>query len=346
MQQSRDTIIHSVFIHQVGNKNNEERIHLSETPLERDERIDDALKTYFFSAFRGEELYHFDHDTNLDMNEVYAYASAIFENPEGLHEQSVNIAKHLYHCTSHPNIKSGELCVAYFQDCFVDGVTVDAIGLFKSENKDTYLKVIESGNDFGVQTEKGINVNKLDKGCLIFNTDEVNGFVVAVVDNTNKGQEARYWTDEFLNLRARRDVYHNTQSVMSACKEFIADKLPEKYEIEKADQIDLLNRSKEYFKNNETYNQEEFEGVVFQDEGVIESFKSFNQEYAQENEIEWEENFKISDQAVKKNTKVFKSILKLDKNFHIYIHGKRDWIEKGVDEHGRKYYKVYYEEEH
>jgi hypothetical protein len=38
-------------------------------------------------------------------------------------------------------------------------------------------------------------------------------------------------------------------------------------------------------------------------------------------------------------------VLKLDKNFHIYIHGGRDMIERGVDESGRKYYKIYYNEE-
>ncbi len=345
MLQSREVIIESVFLHKVGNQMNEERIYLSETELDRNERVDDALKTYFFSAFKGEELYHFDHDTSLDLNEVYTYVSAIFENPDSLHEQSVNIAKHLYQSGSHPNIKSGELCVAYFTDCFIEGETVNAVGLFKSENKDTYLKVIASQNNFAVESETGINVEKLDKGCLIFNTSPNEGYLVGVVDNTNKGSEARFWVDEFLSLKPRRDVYYNTQSVMSACKSFISEKLPEQFEVEKADQIDLLNRSIDYFKNNETYNQTEFEGAVFQDEGVIKSFQKFNQEFADENEQEWQATFEISDQAVKQKARVFKSVLKLDKNFHVYIHGKRDWIEKGVDEHGRKYYKLFYEEE-
>ncbi|MES1226514.1 MAG: nucleoid-associated protein, partial [Bacteroidota bacterium] len=48
----------------------------------------------------------------------------------------------------------------------------------------------------------------------------------------------------------------------------------------------------------------------------------------------------------KKQAKVFKSVLKLDKNFHIYIHGRRDLIEKGIDEiTGKKFYKIYFEEE-
>jgi hypothetical protein len=43
---------------------------------------------------------------------------------------------------------------------------------------------------------------------------------------------------------------------------------------------------------------------------------------------------------------VFKSILKLDKNFHIYIHGRQDLIERGFDEaKGKHFYKVYFEQE-
>jgi hypothetical protein len=52
----------------------------------------------------------------------------------------------------------------------------------------------------------------------------------------------------------------------------------------------------------------------------------------------------FSESAVKKQARVFKSVIKLDKNFHIYVHGNRELIEQGTDEKG-KYYKVYYKEE-
>ena len=59
-----------------------------------------------------------------------------------------------------------------------------------------------------------------------------------------------------------------------------------------------------------------------------------------------EGSFEISAQAVKRQARVFKSVLKLDKNFHIYIHGDRELIEKGFDETvGKHYYKLYFEQE-
>lgn len=39
-----------------------------------------------------------------------------------------------------------------------------------------------------------------------------------------------------------------------------------------------------------------------------------------------------------------KRVIKLDKNFDIYIHGNSELIERGEDNKG-KYYKVYYNEE-
>ena len=56
------------------------------------------------------------------------------------------------------------------------------------------------------------------------------------------------------------------------------------------------------------------------------------------------DDFDISDSAVKKQARTLKSVIKLDKNFHIYIHGNRNLIEQGEDKNG-KFYKVYYHEE-
>jgi len=42
---------------------------------------------------------------------------------------------------------------------------------------------------------------------------------------------------------------------------------------------------------------------------------------------------------------VFKSVLKLDKNFSVYIHGNRNMVEKGEEADGRKFYKLYYDNE-
>ena len=75
---------------------------------------------------------------------------------------------------------------------------------------------------------------------------------------------------------------------------------------------------------------------------MIKSFRNFDSNYRQDNDIVLLDSFEISPQAVKKQARVFKNVLKLDKNFHIYIHGNRELIEQGMEKDGRKYYKIYY----
>ena len=91
--------------------------------------------------------------------------------------------------------------------------------------------------------------------------------------------------------------------------------------------------------------KEEFEQKVFNNQELIESFNSFDTEYREKHDLEIVEDFDISDKAVKKQARVFKSVLKLDKNFHIYIHGDKSLIQQGTDSDGRKFYKIYYDEE-
>jgi hypothetical protein len=50
----------------------------------------------------------------------------------------------------------------------------------------------------------------------------------------------------------------------------------------------------------------------------------------------------LNEKAVKKQARVFKSVIKLDKNFHIYVHGNRNLIERGTDENGT-FYKICYD---
>jgi hypothetical protein len=339
------SVIENLYTHKVGNKIADEKYFLSKRSNALDDNLKTLLSHYFMSPFKSEELYHFHHDIDLSLNEVFSCVSKVFGSSEKLQEQSANLAKHLYSQSVHPKIKGGEFYVVYFKNCILSGETVDAIGLFKSENKDTFLEIEQVTDGFDIESKHGININKLDKGCLIFNTEKENGYVLSIVDNTNRGNEAQYWKDDFLSVKTLDNEFHQTNQFLDITKQFLTKQIPEEFEVTKADQIDFLNRSVDYFKTHETFDKQEFEMKVFSDDSVIESFRKFDQSYQRENEIELSDNFKVSTQAVKKQARVFKSVLKLDKNFHIYIHGSRELIEQGIDKEGRKYYKIYYENE-
>lgn len=336
--------IHNICIHKVGNSHHDEPLLFSEGLLSLDEDLQSLLTSYFINPFKQEEYFQFMHSSDLSMNEAYTYVSAIFDNPEQLHEQSIHLAKHLYEQSTHPKIKGGEFYVVYFKNCVLDGELLDAVGLFKSENKDTFLKVYLQNESFEVESQQGININKLDKGCLIFNTDKDSGYTVAVVDNTNKGAEARYWIDDFLQLKQREDEYFNTHSALSMYKTYVTKQLPEEFDINKVDQADMLNRSIDFFKEKDEFVLEEFSQEVLQQPEVINSFTQFKQQYEEERDVAIADQFTISDSAYKKQKRVYKSVIKLDKNFHIYVHGDREKIEQGEDDKG-KFYKIYFNEE-
>jgi len=339
--------IQEVIVHHIGSRPEEEGVQLSNDPIQlNDDLTSELLKKYFLSSFKPGELYHLANDEDINLNAVYTLVSDIFSDPARFTEQSKELANHLYEKSVHPKIKSGELYAAYLTNCFIEGETVDAIGLFKSESKETFLKVQAKGKNFTISHDDGVNVNKLDKGCLIFNMEQDKGYLLAIVDNINKVAEAQYWRDSFLAVKPRKDEYHQTKSYLDMCKTFVLDQVPKEFETTRADQADFLNKSATYFKKNQDFTFDEFANQVIKQPAVIESFKGYKKQYEAANDIEIDDEFMISAPAVKKQSKVFKSVIKLDKNFHIYVHGNREYIVKGFDEKtGMHYYQLYFKKE-
>ncbi len=329
-------------IHGVGNKSNEDSLIISEKEVPVSDAISGLLTTYFTRAFKDPEFYRFSHESDLRLNEVYTYVKSIFHDINALHLQSVNIAKHLYEQSNHPRIKAGEVYVALFENCTLDDEVMDVVGIFKSEQKETFLKVFPEGRSYTVDKDDGININKLDKGCLIFDAGEDTGYRVLVVDNTNK-DDAQYWKERFLHLQPLEDTFFHTRTYLQMCRDFTEEALPE---ADKIDKLSLIQESTRYFKEEELFDKVSFQEKVLQEPELIEAFESYKEQYQQENDINIYDEFDINSEAVRKMKRVFKSVIKLDKNFHIYVHGNRNYIRKGYDEESRmNFYQLFYKEE-
>ncbi len=342
-----DIQLNGLATHFIGNKANGESLEISKELVDIDSiELRNILLQYFLAPFQNVESYNFWHSSDLQLHELMHYASKIFNDNSELQLQSVNIAKHLYEATNLPNIKNGELHVAFFAGCPIDGRLVNAIGIYKTETKESFLKMKQTNLGYQFQSDEGISLNKLDKGCLIFNVDEEIGYRIHIVDKTNKSGGAQFWKDTFLKVRAASDNYHQTNDYLQLCKEFIVEKVPTVYEVNKVEQIDLLNKSVNYFKKNEQFNKEDFQQEVFGSEELIRSFDAYETEFKSNYEVDFQDEFEISNNAVKKQARGMRNILKLDKNFHIYVHGDSSLIEKGYDEEsGMSYYKLYFNDE-
>ncbi|MEM9051547.1 MAG: nucleoid-associated protein [Bacteroidota bacterium] len=337
--------IHSLIVHWVGNKVKEEEVILSNNLLPENTQVFDALSIYFSTAFeKSSDLFRLSHLEEIAANSVYQSATKVFNDPSALLEESEKLAQILYDCSNHPNVKSGEFFVVYFEDCLIEGEVTDALGLFKSESKDEFLKTIRHQGNFLLENEKGININKLDKGCIIYNLEQSEGYVVGVVDQTNGSNEARYWMDEFLQVKERKDEFHQTKNALDVAQHFIKEGLNREFEVSKAEEAELLANSMKFFKTNDNFSMEDFGNEVIGQPEVIEEFNNYRQNFADERGVVFEDEFDISPRAVKKSTKNFRSVIKLDKNFHIYVHGNPNLISQDEDENG-KFYKIYYRDE-
>ena len=169
-----------LVLHFVGNKTNGDGVRFSNV-LTQYENIEEYIKQLINNNFKSDELYGFYFLPNLELNPMFQFVSSIFKDPNTFIEQSQNSARYLYDKSVNPQTKSGELCFSYLKNCELNGENVDCIGIFKSENKETVLKVSPLNEGFELKDEKGINTNKMDKGCLIFNTkknDEIGRGVV------------------------------------------------------------------------------------------------------------------------------------------------------------------------
>jgi hypothetical protein len=337
MQENLFGHIEKLIVHNVGNKSSDEGVGFSNT-LSNFKNVEKHINSLLTKNFHLNEFYKFYFAPDISLNPVFQFASSIFRN-ENFIEQSQNIARYLYDKSTHPKIKGGELSIFLLNSCVFNGEEMNILGMFKSEQKDSFIKFNMSSDSFNLNSEEGMNVKKLDKGCLIFDTNQEDGFLVAVTDNTNS-IEAQYWKDEFLHVNSTNNEYNQTNSFLDITKDFVKESLTDN--LSKSEQIDILNRSIDYFKENDSFNKTEFEKNVFENDEIIDSFRKFNEDYRVKNEIEVNDNFQISPNAVKKQIRSFKRILKLDENFDILIKGNKDLIEKGVDSDGRKFYKIYY----
>ena len=338
-----DMKIESLALHYVGNQANEEPFVCSRKPFTLSEDMNTLLTEYFVGSFKSEERFVFHDDMGLGNNRVYRLVSDIFDNPHMLYDFSVDLATHLYENCQHPKIKGGDFIVAHISGMGVGHDICDAVGLFKIENKETFLTVEHDEDGFDISPVDGVNLRRLDKGALIMNYEREKGYMVAVVDKTNS-HGASYWIDDYLHLMRRQDSYFQTQNVMELTRNFVAQELPKQFDLNCADQADLLNRTMFYFKNTPKFDMNGFEQQIIPQQEVQGLFDDFRRRYEDERQFQIQEQFDVNPTAVKKQNRLYKSVIKLDKNFHIYVHGSRSLIEQGEDEHG-KYYKLYFNEE-
>lgn len=337
--------IETLSIHRVGNKSRNEPVFLSSTPAILQDEIVPLIKEYFFKPFREKEenYFQFAHEVDLDYNEMYKMASEVFTDPSKLHEVSKSITSHLYEQSGHPHIKNGEVYVAYISNLNIDNQVVDAIGVFKSELRADFLQFEEKESILEMQLQQGVNLSKLDKGCLIFNYKKDEGYKVLTIDSNR--YDARYWLEHFLSVDAFQDENFITKKYLKFCQEFAKDVvLPAE---DKKEEVMFMNRSVNYFAKNDQFEETNFLNEVLDNPDLIPEFKNYKVDKGEKYSIEDVTNFPIANAAVSDARKKIKNVINLDTNIQIKLdfinpESAEKFVEKGWDEEKQMYYYLVY----
>jgi 37-kD nucleoid-associated bacterial protein len=358
----------ALAIHRIGSKQSDEGVTLSKTlfPLDLHD-ITDPLQTYFVGSFKWQDVQQFAHRTDIALNEVYALAAKIFDAPTELLQHSVDIAKHLYEKSGHPKIKTGDFFVAFWYDVIYEDELCNAIGIFKAENRDVFLKTTSNDNGVDLLTEEGINIKTLDKGAVILDTGREEGFRVFVVDKASRNTEAQYWCDEFLQIERVHDNAFHTASYLDMMVDFCEDIVSK--DTNRKEQVDFLNKSLDFFNKKETIDWNEFDAEVlasyepeneaFDEDGAVQAesrafrdeFDRYKSKFEVRNAIEPQDGFTVSKPAIAKAKRRFKTLIKMDTEIELKIKpisedADNPFVERGYDEEkGMHYYTVYFNHE-
>lgn len=339
------TQLEAVSLHRVGNKHRAEPLFLSENPYKLNDEIGGLLKEFFFKPFREKEenYYRFQHEAGLEFHPIFEAASRVFEDAASLHAVSKDIATHLFSQSNHPHIKSGECYVAYFTDVLLDNEKTDALGIFKSELKQDFLQFREKGTDLDMLIQQGVNLHRLDKGCLIFNRDKENGYKVLSSDSNR--YDAKYWLHEFLGLSPLTDETFYTKNYLKFCQNFAKDVVfPAE---DKQQEVLFMNRAVNHFAKNDTFEESQFLNEVMENPELIPEFKHYKTERGPKYSIEDVSNFQIANKAVSESRKKIKNVIQLDTNIQIKMdfinpESAEKFVEKGWDEERQMYYYLVY----
>lgn len=337
--------IESISLHRVGNKNKNEGIFLSAEPYSLNDEISGLLKEYFFKPFREKEenYFKFYNEVDVEFNEIFKSVSEIFAEPSKTHLISKKITTHLFEQSNHPHIKSGEVYIVHFSDMVLDNKKVDAVGIFKSELKHDFLQFEEKGENLDILIKQGINTNKLDKGCIVFNDSKEQGYKVLSVDSNR--YDAKYWLENFLGLEPLSDDNFKTKNYLKFCQNFAKDVvLPAE---DKQQEVLFMNRAVNHFAKNDAFEESNFLNEVIENPELIPEFKHYKVEKGPKYSIEDVSNFDIANKAVSDARKKIKNVINLDTNVQIKMdfinpESAEKFVEKGWDEERQMYYYLVY----
>ena len=225
---------------------------------------------------------------------------------------------------------------------------VKAISLrpYLEDSKIDFLKFNQHNNELDFNINKGVKLQKIDKGCLILQTDKSDGYRVFSIDNNS--YDANYWKKSFLDIEEVMNDSYQTKHHLGMLSTFSNTMKDEKNTYV---QKDFISQGIKLFNENEIITKDLIEQELLSPFDVVDSYSKFKSQYNKENNLDLEENFNVSTSTLKKEKKKIKSQINLDTKIQIKLDisegdSLKENIEKGFDEERKMhFYKVFFNEE-
>lgn len=349
--------ITGLVLAKVGHPQRNEPLQTSKEVFAVSEDDQPVLTALFMRPFRNLGGYRFNHHASLTQHEMHNVSRELFADPSVLLARGQAIAARLYAKSNHPNIKSGDLCVALIEDVEVDGKHCRAICLLKSESVVPFLSISTEDGDLKLSTEHGINPEKIDKGALILDHVGEKGHYVLLFDRS--GGDSRFWVRDFLAVTPVADAAVLTKKYADMAVSVARDTSEaarraasrDSDSDEEAPPWESCNAEREaisYFEGKDKFDLREFEREVLKTPEAGERFAARRAEVEEETGAPLPEEFEISAKDVNKAKRKIGAVVQLDTGVEIHIKAAfadqpEPCIERGFDEaRGMKFMKIYF----
>ncbi|QKL55750.1 hypothetical protein HI814_03220 [Ralstonia solanacearum] len=201
-------------VHRVGNRLREEGCDLSSREVQGTAELHGTLLRHYLTPLaRGADEFEFYHESDITLNATRQFSSRILNAPDDFLLLSQSIAKHLYSASSHPSIAGGEFIAILFQDVRVDEESRLALGLYKIEERETFLDVEKFGDALNLIELNGIPVTSIQKGALVIGGD------LSIYAKESTGHQTKYWIDTFLKGRPKQTEKSTTKLAAELVKQ-------------------------------------------------------------------------------------------------------------------------------
>jgi hypothetical protein len=211
-----------------------------------------------------------------------------------------------------------------------------ALGFYYSAEEEVFLQL---GAD-GALVRTGLPLKKPGFACLFFR-DETGAYRMF-----QQSPQPGFWSAELFPFVHKADDAFHSKEFFKLCKSFSEDVLLKEQHKSREEQIGFLADSLSYTKEKQEVSFDEFRTEVLKEPSLIDAFDQYREDYSDRKQWNPPDKFAVSSAVQNQAGKFIRSVIKLDKNFHIYVHGSKERIEKGFDDEKKlNYYTLWFDAE-